>query len=277
MTIVQYSNNKPQIKRAAAFCELHKELHTVNSTYKTLLQDFDKKILDAHPNVSRGALNNCHGDWYEWLLAKQAWNLCVNEKLPCIALLLPNISQFDVAELYSDTFRKHILDLRAKVEDATGVSFISSNPDFVIINLSALRTSDRDFIRRINEFTEPSLTTLNTAYENLIGQCDFKDIEGFLSVKSSFRPDRRLQIAHEGSLMKALYIHLQTREWILSPKGLRYYAAAAEVGDADERALRTVATHSITTVQSLPQAAVDQVFTINSDQQANQAFRDILG
>ena len=76
--------------------------------------------------------------------------------------------------------------------------------------------------------------------------------------------------------MKATYIHLQTREWVINPRGLKYYAASTEVGDADRNALKTVATHSITNVQSLPQTAVDEVFVINSLIQANQAFDKIL-
>jgi hypothetical protein len=76
--------------------------------------------------------------------------------------------------------------------------------------------------------------------------------------------------------MKAIYTHLQTREWIINPKGLKYYAISTNVGDPDRAALRTVATHSITTVHSIPQAAVDEVFEINSLQQAQRAFADIL-
>jgi Cfr10I/Bse634I restriction endonuclease len=76
--------------------------------------------------------------------------------------------------------------------------------------------------------------------------------------------------------MKATYIHLQTREWIINPRGLKYYAAASVVGDADRDALKTVATHSITNVQSLPQAAVDEVFEINTVEQAHIAFGEIF-
>ena len=68
--------------------------------------------------------------------------------------------------------------------------------------------------------------------------------------------------------MKALYVHLQTRQWILKPNGLKYYAMATVVGPKDRDALKTVATHSITTVHSLPQAAVDEVYEVNSLKQA---------
>lgn len=76
--------------------------------------------------------------------------------------------------------------------------------------------------------------------------------------------------------MKAIYTHLQTREWIISPKGLKYFAIATVVGTPDRAALKTVATHSITTVHSIPQAAVDEVFEVNSLEQTQTAFAQIL-
>jgi len=58
---------------------------------------------------------------------------------------------------------------------------------------------------------------------------------------------------HESSLMKALYMHLQTRQWILKPRGLRYYAIAPEVSDADRAALRTVARLDLYSCGSRPE------------------------
>jgi hypothetical protein len=57
---------------------------------------------------------------------------------------------------------------------------------------------------------------------------------------------------------------------------LKYFAIATKVGNPDRVALKTVATHSITTVHSVPQAAVDEVFEVNSLQEAQVAFSRIL-
>jgi len=38
--------------------------------------------------------------------------------------------------------------------------------------------------------------------------------------------------------MKAIYTHLQTCEWIISPKGLKYFAIATVVGTPDRAALK---------------------------------------
>ena len=128
----------------------------------------------------------------------------------------------------------------------------------------------------IAEVTEEAILKLDMAYLQYLHSCDFDAIQGYLAAKLSFRPDRRHQIPHEGSLVKALYVHLQTRQWITEPRGIKYYAMAAFVSQSDKNALRTVATHSITTVSSKPQSAVDEVFEISTWQKAEEAFLVIL-
>jgi hypothetical protein len=277
MAIVNYDRQgKPQIKRIEAFCSVRNgQLPNINETFRGILNSLDSAVKAECVDVKQGALSNCHGDWYEWIIACVAWNFRLTSNKNSIALLLPNISRFDVARLYTSDLYEHINDLRRKVLDTAGVQLITSNPDFVVINPDGIELDD-SFNIPITEFTEGTIKKLQEAYRYFIGKCLFNNIIAYISVKSSFRPDRRLQIPHEGSLMKATYIHLQTREWVINPRGLKYYAAASEVGNADRDALKTVATHSITNVQSLPQAAVDEVFEINTVEQAHAAFREIL-
>lgn len=277
MAIVNYDGQgKPQIKRVEAFCSIRNgQIPTTNETFRGILDGLDSAIRTECPGVTQSALNNCHGDWYEWIVACIAWNFRLTSNKNSVALLLPNISSFDVGSLYTSNLYEHINDLRQKVLITAGVQLITSNPDFAVIYPDSIQL-DNTFSTPITEFTENTIRRLKESYRYFIGRCSFNDIVAYLSVKSSFRPDRRLQIPHEGSLMKATYIHLQTREWIINPRGLKYYAAASEVGDADRNALKTVATHSITNVQSLPQAAVDEVFEINSLEQAHIAFSEIL-
>ncbi len=177
--------------------------------------------------------------------------------------------------VYRNNLYDLIVDLRGKVEEATSAQLVTSNPDFVLVDTTRLEIP-AEFNQKIKHIDENAISFVNNAYKNFIGQCDFEDIVGYLSVKTSFRPDRRLQIPHEGSLMKAIYTHLQTRQWIIAPKGLKYYAMTTKVTEADRNALKTVATHSITTVHTVPQAAVDEVFQVNSLKQAEQVYQQIL-
>lgn len=270
------SSNKSRIIKDKAFVELLKgKIPASDLPIRDLLNRMDEEVKLFDPRITREALSNAHGDWYEWLLAIKAWNIFVRNPESDLAILLPNISRFDVAKLYHPELSAYIEDLRTKVQDVAKVQLITSNPDFVIIK--------RDLVNEV--LNAPQLIThidcqtledLNTTYKKFIEKCSFNQIKGYISVKTSFRPDRRLQISHEGSLMKAIYIHLQTRKWVISPPGLKYYAIATKVGPKDRNGLKTVATHSITTVSSTPQAAVDEVYAVNSLQKADDVFERIL-
>lgn len=265
-----------QIIRAEAISHLRSgNLPSDEENYKTIIAELDRQIREADSRVSQGALNNVHGDWYEWMLAIEAWNICASNEEADLPLLLPNISSYDVARLYKDDLYDLIEDLRKKVLDASTVQLITSNPDFVIISRELVKRVVGD-IQPITAISTDILSSLNDAFRAFSGHCNFEDIIGYISVKTSLRPDRRLQISHEGSLMKALYVHLQTREWILRPPGLKYYAITTKATNADREGLKTVATHSITTVSSIPQPAVDELYVVNSAPVARTVFSEIL-
>jgi Cfr10I/Bse634I restriction endonuclease len=226
--------------------------------------------------ASQNAVNNVKGDWYEWLLAICMWNHRVNQNPAVhIGLKLPNVTQFEVSRLYEPQLHAFITDLRQKVEENAHVSLITSNPDFVFIR-HAVDGVPQALLNPIAQVDDAALTLLDTAYEQFVGHCAFEQIAGYASVKASLRPDRRLQMPHEGSLMKALYMHLQTRQWVLRPKGIRYYAIAPTVSNADREALRTVATPSIVSVQIRPERAVDAVHTVNSFNEGRDVMTQIL-
>ncbi len=266
----------PQVMRAEALCSIRNNtLAQENEEFVEIFDSLDTTIKAADARITQGALNNIHGDWYEWFLAIEAWNHGFENANANIPLLLPNISSFDVSALYNEKLYDYIVDLRQKVEEASTVQLITSNPDFVILKRSIV---DRisPISERITELSPNILQSLNSAYSQFTHQCEFGDIVGYVSVKTSLRPDRRLQLSHEGSLMKALYVHLQTREWIINPPGLKYYGISATATNADRAGLKTVATHSITTVQSIPEPAVDELYEVNSIQQARSVFQEIL-
>src|SRR5690625_3368408 len=269
------TDGKPQVIKDQAFCSLLGNiLPSEDKSFDELFDEMDSEVY-SNADVTKQAMSNVHGDWYEWLLAISAWNYCASNQSANVPLLMPNISQFDVASLYVERLFHLIQDLRKKVEDSSEVKLITSNPDFVIINRDVIDAEIGE-MTEINNLTPDIISELSSKFRQFENKCDFSQIEGYIAVKKSLRPDRRVQIPHEGSLMKAIYKHLQTREWIIDPKGLKYYAMASSVSDADKNALKTVATHSITTVSSLPQAAVDDVFQIDSIQQAQEIFQRIL-
>lgn len=241
--------------------------------FSDIFQKAENLIRSEYSDVSREALSNVRGSWYEWLIALGYIEYNSNEKTSKYLIQLPNISQYDCAKLYIDRIFQYIIDLRSKVSQSSGVSLITSNPDFVII--------DRNVPIDIPKITSGSvsiddITQLGSLYLQAEHLCLLDQITGYVAVKSSLRPDRRLQIAHEGSLMKAIYKHVQTREWIIDAPGIQYYAMSIVASEPDYKALKTVATHSITDVGSKPQAAVDDLFCVAGGAELKQVLANIL-
>lgn len=239
--------------------------------------DFEQFILDAealinaeYPQVSRGALNNVRGDWYESLILLGSSQYSRIQKTKYTLVRLPNVNSFSCENLYVEEISGLVGDLRSVLHEVADVSLISSNPDFVIISSELLN------IRDTLQGKVEDIEYLGGIYRDLAGHCRFEQIAGYCSVKSGLRPDRRLQIAHEGSLMKALYRHIQTRLWAIDAPGIRYYGIAGACTDADRAALKTVATHSIVDVSSVPESAVNGLFAVNSGQQLQEALDTIL-
>ena len=218
------------------------------------------------------ALRKSHGDWYEYLLAAAALRAKIHDKSTWLALQLPNRSAYSAENLYKSTYSDLIFDLKQKVENAADVVLESSNPDFVIVR-SDLDAIDIPTIGESVGFSD--IVGFRNLYRQFNQRLEFDEIAGYVGTKFTLRPDRRLQLAHEGSLVKALYVHLQTRLWALTPAGIRYYAAASHVSNADLRSLKTVATHSIVTVTTEPQRAVDRMWIIRTMREAQNMFSEI--
>lgn len=242
-------------------------------SFKKFLTDAENLVRAENPNVTQGALNNVRGSWYEWLIALGFIEYRVINPNSNLLLQLPNIKRYNCAKLYEPEIYDLIQDLKQKVLDSAAVSLITSNPDFVIL--------DNDL-----NIALPNIVTGNVVAENLDELCQtyllaehlckLDHVLGYAAVKSSLRPDRRLQVPHEGSLMKAIYKHVQTRQWLIDAPGVKYYAIAGKINKTDTAALKTVATHSVIDVGSKPQPAVDQLFCVESGATLQQIFDQIL-
>jgi hypothetical protein len=273
-----YENNRGtlSVDKKGAFCEVLDGVPEERSISDTVDYIGDT-VQDQYPSVSQNALNNCNGDWYEWLIAIEAWNLRVEAEENLFgAFLLPKKDSYDVANLYEPKISELVSDLREKVRESTDVELITSNPDFVIIDVSRFTDLPDWFDRPIDDIDEDTVSRLEEAYRLFDGRCELDDVRGYIGAKRSMRPDRRLQMPHEGSLMKAIYTHIQTREWIIEPQGISYYAVSADLNNSDREALRTVATHSITTVDKVPEAAVDDAFILDDQKETEEALSVML-
>jgi len=243
-----------------------------DQNFEEIIEQCKNLVRIEYPQVSNDAFKNVTGSWYEWLVILGGKKYNLDNPDSNILIKLPKISQFDCSTLYEEELFRLIKELRNKVMEDSNVSLITSNPDFVILKRETLNYS----ILNLNVVSTDLLNWVDSEYTNCIHVCGFEDIIGYIAAKYSLRPDRRLQIPHEGSLMKALYTHLQTRLWVTTPKGIKFYAISKKIGNADSKALRTVATHSITTVTSKPEPAVDGLKSITTINDCYSFFEEIL-
>jgi len=273
--IISYdANNKPVIKVAESFKCVVDSVPENDWDYATCLDEIQSVVLSEESRVQSGAFSNVRGTWFEWMVSIDSYNHWANNDHRLWLLNLPNIRRFDSASLYKTEIYEFVTDLRHKLEESLDIQMITSNPDYVIIDTERLGL---EFERKpFVEITKEALEHIDSLYTRIIGKCELDDIVGYFSLKTSLRPDRRLQIAHEGSLTKAIYVHLQTRSWLMEPRGIRYFGGALALSEADVKALKTVATHSITTVMSKPERAVDELFTIKNRAQLGQALNKMI-
>jgi len=267
-------NGKAVVDTKAAFiAAIDGKIPTDEWDYDTHLNYIQKLVQTEDSRVTAGAISNCRGAWFEWMVAIDIYNHWCTEKHNLLMLPLPNIMRFDCATLYQDNVSKYIFDLRKKLKASLDIELITSNPDFVIFDTTMLTEQvERNPIKVVDE---EAIEFIDNLFRRFVGACSFNDIIGYMATKTSLRPDRRLQIVHEGSLTKAMYVHLQTRLWVDKPRTIKYFGASLKLNDKDRRALKTVATHSITTVLSEPERAVDECFELSDRSKLVNAMEDM--
>jgi hypothetical protein len=238
--------------------------------YSDLL-DKCAQFASATETPSQNAINNARGAWYAWIIAIDARKFASNNSNANYLIKLPNAEQFDAHSLYVRDILDLIDDFRDKLSQIGNVNLITSNPDFVIISRD--KFEDPKQIGATIDLSD--LIFVDEFYKNFINKCSLDDVIGHVGAKTSVRPDRRIQLLHEGSLTKAIYAHLQTRKWLTQAKGIKYYAVSLAWGQADIRGLRSVATHSIASASLKPQPAVDDVVEMKDSNTANLFFARI--
>jgi hypothetical protein len=82
-----------------------------------------------------------------------------------------------------------------------------STPDFVIISRNIIQYLSS--VSNILQNSSPSLKDINELYKVIKNKCLPQEVKGFISLKTSNRPDRRYQILLEANVTKfaSKYIH----------------------------------------------------------------------
>ena len=223
--------------------------------------------------ITKQALGNSRGRWFEWLVALGFWKWALSTKMPRFTLAqLPNVTSFDSAQLFIPSIQREIHKFKENLMKSD-VTMVTSNPDFVLIRKNPTDTplfTDWE----ATEVTPELLESISNYYLNFVDTGNLTDVFGYLAVKSSMRPDRRLQIAHEGSTYKALSKNIS--KTIKIEEYIPYFfAISGKTTESDRYALKTVATHSIAENAKKPIRAVDQVFDVNNYQDLSSALDEL--
>ncbi|MGJ8617343.1 MAG: Cfr10I/Bse634I family restriction endonuclease [Sulfitobacter sp.] len=233
-----------------------------------VLADCKRKGLDEPDS---GAFGRGRGQWYEWLFAIGGLDyVASNTSSKSFLIQLPDKDRFDYLELYNDEVYRYFAELRQMLQ-SEDVTLISSNPDFAIV-----RKRDKIALPQLYPLDGNLLDQLARMYKSYVHQFDFDEFIGFASVKTTFRPDRILQLPAEAAMVKAYYEHLKARMWKLNSSGLIYNAVSMQHSKADLKTLKTAAIHSILSVNTKPEKAVDKVVIVANSAEMLDFFDDAL-
>ncbi len=229
------------------------------------------------PRLNSNAFNNARGSWFELLVTIALWNYRIDApgSQSSVVVKLPSVGVLKFIDLFEPKARAMLNDLKTSLS-LEGVNLVTSNPD--VLCVGSLHDFDQihEFQTRFLNCSQECITTINNAYMKIVGKCNHDSIRFGLALKSSTRPDRRLQITHEGNILKAINAHLQTRFWDANHDVYYYAATASPIKPADVEAFKTAATHSITDVNVRPMPAVDRSFYLATLEDVKAMFEDCI-
>lgn len=284
--------------RSKSFDSFLRDLHKQAESNVDAANSILRRAGEPTINLPTGAsFNNCNGKWTEYGYAAYAWNclakindanrkendsnheVFVYVKLPnrnsdtneWSQLLVPDITKKLAA--YPTEHSKKITN---KTNPNYGRRFelISSNPDSVILKYkvavikNVFDSKGLDISRlytEIDKLDQDNLDFLDGLFDVMKHTVlPSRNLQCFLSIKRSSRPDRRYQWVHEGDHVKTIlqWIYANGLDNDLKPDTLngKFFAVSlSEVSQADKDALNTGLAGSIISPMLDPIWAVDKL------------------
>ncbi len=223
----------------------------------------------------RNADNNIRGAWTRWIFGSICWNFFCEYAIQhnaCI-VMLPSISRLTFTDLFEpdsqDALNRGLL---RKLNDH-GIELTMSNPDFICVSDIP---PDDIFKNPIANLSADSQATIAEAYKKIVGSCLYNSVKFGVALKTSLRSDRRYQIIHEGSTLKAFIAHLQVRYWDIDFNTNYYAVVANEVSSSDRRVLSAPAIHSIVDVHTPPVKAIDAIYEVRSTEDMESCIKNMI-
>lgn len=273
--VYKRADGKPGIQSKNSFVmTAPSALHHFNN-FDDIIDDICKSVTDygntKKMRVGSQNFRNARGRWFEWLLNYLVWDFFASSNSTLRMINLPNADKFECTNLYLPKYSEHIGDLKKKLQ-VQDIELVTSNPDFVLIDTANLDI-DIDQIFDVNNPQIEDLDFFDNFYNKFIGKCDLNDLQGYVSVKTSTRSDRRFQWLHEGNLAKSLHLHIRTREWLTTVRSLKFFCMSYDLKPKDVTALKTATTHTIASIGLKPEKSVDNAFKVINSDELNDALQ----
>lgn len=269
-------------KDKAIICLLQDGLPKPEEKIQDILKKIEEQLINAAElkgiaPPGQGAFNNSRGDWFEVLVAVGFWQGRNSQKekyRDIIFSLLPNRNRLDMFNLFVPGEKALLNDLRKKLKKRQ-IGMVTSNPDMI-----GCLIDDKEVRKLMNKpllfLDKIQLETLMGFHTHLLGKCSRENIRFGVALKTSTRGDRKLQIPNEGSLWKAIISHLHTRFWESSLKFKYHALLMGKVAPADEKAFKTVATHTITDPNVVAVPASDKPHGVETFGDISEVAQDIF-
>ncbi|MDR6884315.1 Cfr10I/Bse634I family restriction endonuclease [Bacillus sp. 3255] len=266
--VEQYTNKKGELKtRVKPFVVAsqlyNKEVPT--GSVEEIMKNMQKYAEESaakkgYQEPDKTAFNNSRGTWFEVLLAVWAWNYCYHKSDNYAVIRLPNVRVLDFHDVFESDTRGKLQELLNSLQK-NNVKMITSNPDFIIIKKDLLIDEE------IKNLSIDNMKKVFSLYKEVQHSLKWNEVLIGIGVKTSLRPDRRLQLVHEGNILKSLFTHLKMRFWVRDYFFKYLVVSNKKLNRADIAALETAATHTIVNVDSIPESAVDGHYHIKSKQE----------
>jgi Cfr10I/Bse634I restriction endonuclease len=157
--------------------------------------------------LTQGSRNNCRGAWHELAFIMEAHRSILQSTENLYLVKMGSETSIKFWEIYQKESRQKydlFVDTLNKKEEEIFIR--CATPDFVVISRDIIKDSSS---YKILQNLSPSLKEINELYKVIKNRCLPHQVQGFISLKTSNRPDRRYTILVEANVTKfaSRYIH----------------------------------------------------------------------
>jgi Cfr10I/Bse634I restriction endonuclease len=196
------------IKKNDEFELIYPSLNLNGLTFLQIVDRIEQAVVKkATQSITQGSLNNCRGTWHELAFVMEAHRSILQSTENLYIVKMGSETSIKFWEIYQKESRQKydlLIDIFKKKEEPIFIR--CSTPDFVVISRDIIRDSSSS---NILQNPSPRLNEINDLYKVIKNKCLPHQVKGFISLKTSNRPDRRYQILVEANVTKfaSKYIH----------------------------------------------------------------------